>query len=118
MVTPVETEDAEAQVRAVSIVLALRGPLARRLALRIPEGVVKLGELGAVWTDGRSVRRVAARSQREEQVEIGCLGGHGRTGTALVPQFHHCLCNCCKLDCNVCNLDFLGVTFYGKCSSI
>ena len=33
---------------------------ARRLALRIPEVVVKLGELGAVWTDGRSVRRVAA----------------------------------------------------------
>jgi ribokinase len=33
---------------------------ARRLAERVPEVVVKLGALGALWTDGRSVRRVEA----------------------------------------------------------
>jgi ribokinase len=33
---------------------------ARRLAERVPEVVVKLGKLGALWTDGREVRRVEA----------------------------------------------------------
>jgi ribokinase len=35
---------------------------ARRLAGRVPEVVVKLGARGALWTDGREVRRVAASS--------------------------------------------------------
>jgi ribokinase len=35
---------------------------ARRLAESVPEAVVKLGELGALWTDGRETRRVAAPS--------------------------------------------------------
>jgi hypothetical protein len=30
-----------------------------------------------------ALRRAAGRAQRGERVEIGCLGGHGRTGTAL-----------------------------------
>jgi ribokinase len=33
---------------------------ARRLAERVPEVVVKLGEQGALWTDGREVRHAAA----------------------------------------------------------
>jgi ribokinase len=35
---------------------------ARRLAGSVPEVVVKLGDRGAVWTDGRQVRRAAAAS--------------------------------------------------------
>ena len=30
-----------------------------------------------------ALRALAQRARRGEQVEIGCLGGHGRTGTAL-----------------------------------
>lgn len=30
-----------------------------------------------------SLQRLLARARRGESVEIGCLGGHGRTGTAL-----------------------------------
>jgi protein-tyrosine phosphatase len=32
---------------------------------------------------GSALRSVLARAQDGERVEIGCLGGHGRTGTAL-----------------------------------
>jgi ribokinase len=35
---------------------------ARRLAESVPEVVVKLGDRGAVWTDGRELRRAAAAS--------------------------------------------------------
>ena len=31
----------------------------------------------------RALEDLAGRAERGEQVEIGCLGGHGRTGTAL-----------------------------------
>ena len=30
-----------------------------------------------------ALRAVLARARRGESVEVGCLGGHGRTGTAL-----------------------------------
>jgi len=30
-----------------------------------------------------ALRRALARARAGEQVEIGCIGGHGRTGTAL-----------------------------------
>jgi protein-tyrosine phosphatase len=30
-----------------------------------------------------SLRRVLDRARAGERVELGCLGGHGRTGTAL-----------------------------------
>lgn len=45
-----------------------------------------------VWPDfgipdqaelGSSLQSLLARARRGERVELGCLGGHGRTGTAL-----------------------------------
>lgn len=40
-------------------------------------GIPDRGELTA------SLQRLLVRARRGEDVEIGCLGGHGRTGTAL-----------------------------------